>query len=133
MNTRKTIYDKLFTEKVELAKHEVELGLKDDILKSISDYESASKKLDNKISAYYDIIFKAKKSFEQLKADNNSLFVVVKKLISEELKAKELGKELGIDVTGAPFYKDLQSALKRYEDIQSEFTSASQLDKRIVI
>jgi hypothetical protein len=25
MNTRKTIYDKLFTEKVELAKHEVEL------------------------------------------------------------------------------------------------------------
>jgi hypothetical protein len=133
MNTRKTIYDKLFAEKVELAKHEVELGLKDDILKSISDYESASKKLDNKISAYYDIIFKAKKSFEQLKADNNSLFVVVKKLISEELKAKELGKELGIDVTGAPFYKDLQSALKRYEDIQSEFTSASQLDKRIVI
>ena len=133
MNTRKTIYDKLFTEKVELAKHEVELGLKDDILKSISDYESVSKKLDNKISAYYYIIFKAKKSFEQLKADNNSLFVVVKKLISEELKAKELGKELGIDVTGAPFYKDLQSALKRYEDIQSEFTSASQLDKRIVI
>jgi hypothetical protein len=27
MNTRKTIYDKLFTEKVELAKHEVELAL----------------------------------------------------------------------------------------------------------
>jgi hypothetical protein len=26
MNTRKTIYDKLFTEKVELAKHEVELA-----------------------------------------------------------------------------------------------------------
>ena len=33
MNTRKTIYDKLFTEKVELAKHEVELGLMDDINK----------------------------------------------------------------------------------------------------
>jgi hypothetical protein len=31
MNTRKTIYDKLFTEKVELAKHEVELGLIDDL------------------------------------------------------------------------------------------------------
>ena len=33
MNTRKTIYDKLFTEKVELAKHEVNLGLADDIKK----------------------------------------------------------------------------------------------------
>jgi hypothetical protein len=31
MNTRKTIYDKLFTEKVELAKHEVELALIDDL------------------------------------------------------------------------------------------------------
>jgi hypothetical protein len=33
MNTRKTIYDKLFTEKVELAKHEVELALIDDLKK----------------------------------------------------------------------------------------------------
>ena len=32
MNTRKTIYDKLFTEKVELAKHEVELGSLDMIM-----------------------------------------------------------------------------------------------------
>jgi hypothetical protein len=36
MNTRKTVYDKLFTEKVELAKHEVELGIiQDDITKRI--------------------------------------------------------------------------------------------------
>ena len=27
MNTKKTVYDKLFTEKVELAKHEVELAM----------------------------------------------------------------------------------------------------------
>jgi hypothetical protein len=33
MNTRKTVYNKLFTEKVELAKHEVELGM-------IQDYEN---------------------------------------------------------------------------------------------
>jgi hypothetical protein len=31
MNTRKTIYDKLFTEKVELAKHEVQLASIDEI------------------------------------------------------------------------------------------------------
>jgi hypothetical protein len=33
MNTRKTIYDKLFTEKVELAKHEVELAAIDELQK----------------------------------------------------------------------------------------------------
>ena len=35
MNTRKTIYDKLFTEKVELAKHEVELGAAQDLEKEL--------------------------------------------------------------------------------------------------
>jgi hypothetical protein len=36
MNTRKTVYNKLFTEKVELAKHEVELGVLQDIEKEMS-------------------------------------------------------------------------------------------------
>jgi hypothetical protein len=40
MNTRKTIYDKLFTEKVELAKHEVELGLIDDLKRNYFRAES---------------------------------------------------------------------------------------------
>ena len=31
MNTRKTVYNKLFTEKVELAKHEVELAVIEDL------------------------------------------------------------------------------------------------------
>ena len=40
MNTRKTVYNKLFTEKTELAKHEVELALFDEIKTAI---ESARK------------------------------------------------------------------------------------------
>ncbi len=36
MNTRKTVYSKLFTEKVELEKHEVDLSLAEDIKKAIS-------------------------------------------------------------------------------------------------
>lgn len=36
MNTRKTVYNKLFTEKTELAKHEVELGVLQDIEKEMS-------------------------------------------------------------------------------------------------
>ena len=36
MNTRKTVYNKLFTEKVELSKHEVELGVLQDIEKEMS-------------------------------------------------------------------------------------------------
>jgi hypothetical protein len=51
MNTRKTIYDKLFTEKVELAKHEVELALIDDLKKytqGFAKYESEGVGLKNR-------------------------------------------------------------------------------------
>ena len=45
MNTKKTIYDKLFTEKVELAKHEVELFNIDDTIKlynkGLEDFKAA--------------------------------------------------------------------------------------------
>jgi len=48
MNTRKTIYDKLFTEKVELAKHEVELSLIDDLILIV-------KKTDEEVKAGFAI------------------------------------------------------------------------------
>jgi hypothetical protein len=46
MNTRKTIYDKLFTEKVELAKHEVELANIKDIPRKLKSVLDSQKKLD---------------------------------------------------------------------------------------
>ena len=70
MNTRKTVYNKLFTEKTELAKHEVELGsmqsLESDIvemqygIKKIKElkkeikatYEKALGKIDTDLSEY---------------------------------------------------------------------------------
>jgi uncharacterized protein (DUF111 family) len=133
MNTLKTVYNKLFKEETNLSTHEVDLSIKDDIEKTVANYEAISKKLDLKINKFYDNVFMAKKSFEDLKGDANSLFVSEKELLSEKLKAIALGKELGIDVTSAPFYKELIAALNRLEDIRSEYSSASLLDKSIKI
>ena len=83
MNTRKTIYDKLFTEKVELAKHEVELGLIDD--------------LQNKFKV---IAAKAPKLKEQIVKLSNELSGVASdlgKLQSDFVKLQGMAKELGAD------------------------------------
>jgi hypothetical protein len=95
MNTRKTIYDKLFTEKVELAKHEVELAtikveLADNVMtlltkaqngkkqvleakKAIIDLKSMAKsvadKVDNFVNgAYIDVVIKGKDTIAAAKA-----------------------------------------------------------------
>ena len=70
MNTRKTIYDKLFTEKVELAKHEVELNTINDFTKEASRtiLEGALlKKEDADIQKKLDLYFKLKSDLENEK------------------------------------------------------------------
>jgi RNase adaptor protein for sRNA GlmZ degradation len=122
MNTRKTIYDKLFTEKVELAKHEIELGLVDDLKASISKVSSLglivntmssnadkTNKLFINALAQKEIILKNyndnRKTFEKLNKELNLLF----KTINTQ------AKDLGININDLPVYKDF---IKAKDDIK---------------
>jgi DNA repair ATPase RecN len=87
MNTRKTIYDKLFTEKVELAKHEVELSLFEDYYKSVSalmdSVSFASKRKDTakeSIKSAIDQLGVAQKVFERAKAYSDDIDKRIKEL-----------------------------------------------------
>lgn len=131
MSTLREIGNKLFKE--DLASQKVELTIKDDTLKLISDYENSSKNLDSKINGFYDNVFSAKSSFESIKDSYNTFVKNENELLLSKQKAIALGKELGIDVTSAPFYKDLLAAIKRAEDIQSEYSSANLVYKSIKI
>ena len=73
MNTRKTIYDKLFTEKVELAKHEVELALVDDLNKLVV----RMKAIDGALMKSVQKTVNNLSSFAKVQNDLiNSLFVI---------------------------------------------------------
>jgi len=81
MNTRKTIYDKLFTEKVELAKHEVELN-------AITELQKLAGKVGGQIlSLEMDILSKAD-DMKKLASQYNGFINQFKEF---EVKAKELG------------------------------------------
>jgi len=70
MNTRKTVYNKLFTEKVELAKHEVKLALIDDFTKEANRTISTGdllKKESNEVQKKLEIYFKLKQDLENEK------------------------------------------------------------------
>lgn len=131
MNTRKTVYNKLFSEKTELAKHEVELGLKEDALSSIKLFNDSYKKVDDGVFKFYNQLTAAKKQYESTIGDINILLSFENKLKQEESKILNAGKELGIDVTGAPFYKELSAALSRFGNIKTELKDAENTYKGI--
>jgi archaellum component FlaC len=133
MNTQKSIYNKLFKEETQLASHEVELSIKDDVDTALNQIYDAYDKTDKGITKFYNELFAAKKTYETAQTEISNLFNKEKALQDLKVKMLNMGKELGIDVTGAPFYKELLAALKRMEDIKSEIKTAEQTYKGIKI
>ena len=132
MNTRKTVYNKLFTEKVELAKHEVELAIIDDINQLIKVYESKVIPDYIKIEKERnDLWLKNRKLKEESKIAYdlyNKSWTQRKSLIE---KYTALANQLGIDVKNSKeiqkLYQvsegqaDVGRAYKTYENIAEYF------------
>jgi hypothetical protein len=97
MNTRKTVYNKLFKEETQLAKHEVELGSIDNLNKVLEEIKGAGrnvaatgrKSVSALVNTTLPIIDTTRKKIEQARKDYD--------LISKQ--AKDLGVEIPANVT----------------------------------
>lgn len=89
MNTRKTVYNKLFTEKVELAKHEVELASLQNVIK----LDDAALKLKDKALT---VTQKAKESLSIAISNSSQTITAFEKVIVEVDALEKSAKDLGI-------------------------------------
>jgi hypothetical protein len=88
MNTRKTVYNKLFTEKTELAKHEVELALADEIKASLTAYKGLKDGVDKAKNSAKNSFIKYIDSVRVAYQNSKNSVDLITQL---EAKAKELG------------------------------------------
>ena len=89
MNTLKTIYDKL-GDKTELAKHEVNLGLIQELESSSKNNNDLANKLDKEVTDFFRLKNSIIGMSSKLLSDNNA----ITEKINKALKAT---KELGVD------------------------------------
>ena len=124
MNTRKTIYDKLFNEKVELAKHEVNLGVVDDLKKLASISASQLKTNKNIITVIVGIVDSINAKLKEL--DKNDIDNLSLQKSSETIynNFKKAAQDLGID------YKNTEG-FKLHEEILSNALKMN--DKKMII
>jgi hypothetical protein len=105
MNTRKTVYNKLFKEEVNLAIHEIELGLIDEVKKlqvvannshdkAISELKKAATVLDSSNAFFTNTIKDSK--------------IVLENIDKARLMAKDLGVELPSNIDALYKYYDTQ-------------------------
>ena len=122
MNTRKTIYSKLFTEKVELAKHEVELALIDDFRKLLStataDYKEFSDAY-NKFNDFKKLVIAFGEKYtgntEKLETLYSQMFKTSKELGLDFNSTKEGKDALSLAASGDP--KIIKSLVNRVKSI----------------
>jgi hypothetical protein len=91
MNTRKTVYNKLFKEETQLAKHEVELGVIQDAIKSV---DNAAKQFED---GFMVISTARQKAIPIIKNSITEANKFLKQLVEVKKTAKELGIELPQD------------------------------------
>lgn len=121
MNTRKTVYNKLFTEKTELAKHEVELALVDDVKKAVNTYFSLTDTASSKSVAAISSL--------RVAIDLHTKAINESKILETLLaKINQNAKELGISPNQWEIYQDIQTALK---DVQTMKQNLNLLQKSL--
>ena len=137
MNTRKTIYDKLFTEKVELAKHEVELALVDDLkgvlngIENDSIYDVYSETI--KISSNLEILKeKATERFNTNEKVVQASFTRIKLAEQYLATAERISKELGTNVNTIPNYNNVLSAKTKLQDTIKSLSSVQNKLKNLI-
>jgi len=103
MNTRKTVYNKLFKEETQLAKHEIELAIADDLKNAISFLIKANDAVNLSIKGYED----AYKKMQTESKGAKSVLATQAKLINQ---VESMAKELGINPTSIPNYNDINKS-----------------------
>lgn len=99
MNTRKTVYNKLFSEKTELAKHEVELALLDDLKVLVSKGKEVN---GNMVDGQIEVRNIATRTIQLAKEHLKNLDAVSK--LTNQMKSQ--ADALGIDITKVKEYRD---------------------------
>jgi len=102
MNTRKTVYNKLFKEETNLSTHQIELALIDDVDKAYKEAMAAREKS-------FEIYFSVKTKVEAAVKEINALKAVNEKAVPLYAKLDQFVKEVGI--TMPPLYKDQKDNL----------------------
>jgi len=125
MNTRKTIYNKLFKEETKLATHEVELGLLEDT-KAFTAKVNVEKSNIDKMKVKATEIKKMIEQAAKLKLDMEKIYsnnkTLLGKLNGENRKlfdniSKQV-KEIGVDINSVPAYKEYVSTNQLISELQ---------------
>lgn len=117
--------------KTELASKKIELGITDEVEFGIKSFNDKYKKLDNLLDNYYKKIISLETEFSPISKLYTEFDSTIKDLKKNNDVYAKLAKDLGVNKNELPLYKNAEVALKRANDMVSEFFEANRISKTI--
>lgn len=121
MKTIETVYNKLNTDKTELATHKVELSALDDIKKAISEMKKMEKDATKIYDNYESKLSDAIRAYRKLNDERNIIYGWTYSEAPAIIKdVAKIAKELGIDVNQIPEIKELNKYINTGKELVKE-------------
>jgi len=132
MNTESRVFKKLAeVEKVELSAQKVELGIMQDLKKSINTHKQKRKSLDDSSDRWYVDLFKVRDKFSKVEVDYKdfkSSLSDLKKFIKE---LENMAKELGIPPNSFDDYNEANGLINTSDDRDDGYKEAKKMESKI--
>jgi chromosome segregation ATPase len=129
MSTLKSVGKKLF--KTELANHKVELGIMQDVQKSINTHKQKRKSLDDNTDSWYGDLFKIRDKFSKIEADYRDFKSSLSDLEKFIKEFENMAKELGISPSSFDNYNEAKALINTSADMDDVYKDAKKMESKI--
>ena len=132
MRTQKEVFNKLFKEeKVELSAQKIELGIMQDVQKSMNTHKQKRKSLDDSSDRWYIDLFKVKDKFSKVEADYKDFKSSLSDLEKFIKELENMAKELGVQPSSLDGYNEAKALINTSDDMDDVYKEAKKMESKI--
>ena len=132
MNASTRIFNKLSTEeKTELASHKIELGIMQDLEKSMNKHKQERKSLDNSTDRWYSDLFKIRDKFSKITVDYKSFKSSLSDVEKYLKELEKMANDLGVSASSLDNYNEAKGLINTSDDMDDVYKEAKKLETKI--
>jgi predicted nucleic acid-binding Zn-ribbon protein len=132
MKTQREVFNKLFKEdKTELSAEKIELGIMQDVQKSMNTHKQKRKSFDDSSDRWYSDLFKVRDKFSKVEVDYKDFKSSLSDLEKFIKELENMAKELGVQPSSLDGYNEAKGLINTSDDMDDVYKEAKKMESKI--
>jgi predicted nucleic acid-binding Zn-ribbon protein len=132
MKTQREVFNKLFKEdKTELSAEKIELGIMQDVQKSMNTHKQKRKSFDDSSDRWYIDLFKVRDKFSKVEVDYKDFKSSLSDLEKFIKELENMAKELGVQPSSLDGYNEAKGLINTSDDMDDVYKEAKKMESKI--